>query len=89
MNMKMKKLIAKIPKDKLLHAILGIYVYLFSRICFKESLAILIVVLVGIGIELIHDKWMKRGEPELMDVLATIVGGVSIMIIELLRNWTY
>lgn len=82
----MKKLISSIPKDKLLHAMLGVYLYLFSRICFKQSLSVLIIVVIAVSIEVIHDKWMKRGEPEFMDVLATIVGGISVMIIELLKD---
>lgn len=72
-------------RDYLLHLIAGTYIYLL--VCLLTSnnlLAMLSVILIGVGKELVYDKWLGRGTPEIEDAIITILGGVVILIYNLL-----
>lgn len=72
----MKKLINKIAKDKLLHLIGGTYIFLLSNIFFEKWIAMFIVLTISILIEAVWDGLMKKGTPEVLDVVWTVIGGV-------------
>jgi hypothetical protein len=71
----------KLPhKDKLLHALAGIYIFLFARLLFSDEIAISIVLLIAVAKELIWDKLLKKGTPEIADAAYTFVGGASVLV---------
>ena len=85
----MKSKLAKaITHDKLLHFCGGLILGLYSKRgasiwlgpWMARLVAMVIVILVAIGIELIYDKWMNKGTPEVMDVVWTTAGGIIAMI---------
>lgn len=79
----MKKLINKLPKDKLLHLIGGTYIFLFSNIFFEKWIAMFIVLTAAILIEAVWDGLMKKGTPELLDVVWTVAGGLLALVLTL------
>lgn len=72
----MKAIINRIPKDKLAHLIGGTYIFLFSNIFFEKWIAMFVVLKVAILIEAVYDGLMKKGTPEVLDVVWTVIGGV-------------
>lgn len=85
----MKSKLAKaLPHDKLLHFCGGLIIGLYSKriasiwlgAWMARLAAMAVVILVAIGIELIYDKWMKKGISEAMDVVWTTAGGIVAMI---------
>ena len=70
-----------IEKDKLLHLIGGSYLYLFFNLTLSDLISIILVAIVAVLIELVHDKWLGKGTPELMDVIYTVAGGVSVLLL--------
>lgn len=83
--MKMKKIIARIPKDKLLHILGGIYLYLIVRIFLDKYSAMVVTFMVAVVIEMI-DALTKKGTGEFMDMVATTAGGASMLIFEILNT---
>lgn len=79
----MVKLISKIKLDKLLHFVCGTYLFLFASIFLSMWLSIAIVAVIGAAKEVIYDKWMKKGTPEWMDLIYTIVGGSLALLLTL------
>ena len=73
-------MIQKIRKDHLLHFIAGSYTVL-GTMMLTIDIVIIIAVLafIAIGKELIYDKWLGKGTPELSDVIATVLGGLSTL----------
>ncbi|MDI9367551.1 MAG: hypothetical protein QM445_04280 [Thermotogota bacterium] len=63
-------------KDKILHFVAGIGVTLFFSIILSPIWGVLFGIAFGIGKELIWDKWLKKGTPELLDFLATALGSL-------------
>lgn len=72
-----------IQKDKLLHLIAGIYIYLLCRIFLPQTISLGIVVIIGVLKELIWDQALKKGTPELLDSWFTIIGGLSVRLFEI------
>lgn len=68
-----QEFINKIPKDKLLHFIVGVIIYQ-STFWFIGYYALLLVVLCAIGKE-IYDHFCN-GTVDAYDIIATILGGV-------------
>ncbi len=79
-----------IKKDKWLHFIVGIVLGFFGlwlSLIFKAKLFIMIILglgipfIIGIIKELIYDKLLKKGTPEIMDVIFTFLGGIIITLV--------
>ena len=66
-------ILSKLPHDKALHAIGGVLIFSVA-IALSLSVMISLVIVAGIAIlkELIHDKWMGKGNPEVLDAVATV-----------------
>lgn len=67
MKNRITKIMGKFGQDKVIHFLVGTYVFLFS-------LAISIVI--GGLIELVHDSLLKKGTPEWLDFIATFLGAL-------------
>ena len=63
-------------KDKILHFIAGLCITLFFSIILSPIWGVLFGIAFGIAKELIWDKWLKKGTPELLDFLATALGSL-------------
>lgn len=82
------KIVKAIPHDKLLHFCGGLIIGLYSKrgasiwvgAWMARLIAMAVVILVAIGIELVYDKWMKKGTSDVMDVVWTTAGGIVAMI---------
>lgn len=74
--------ITKIEKDKLLHLLAGVYLFLLSRLIFPQAVSIAIVIVVAVLKELLYDKMMGKGSPEVLDVIYTTYGGLSMLIFD-------
>lgn len=64
-------------KDKLLHLIGGVYLYLFLALLINSSIACGIVIIVGVMKELIWDRLLRKGTPEVMDTFMTSLGAIT------------
>ena len=74
-------MISRIKKDKLLHFIAGTYIFMLSAIFVNLWVALLIVVVIGALKELVYDKALKKGTPEVLDFLFTFLGGMFTFLI--------
>lgn len=79
----MNKLI--IPIDKANHIIYGYGIYFLSSFLFSWWISLSIVILISAVKEIIFDKLMKKGNPDLWDFILTIVGALPILIIQLIK----
>lgn len=75
----MKELISKIPADKLRHYIVCALLYRFTALFIEGWVAAIIVIAFAILWELIHDGLMKKGTPELADVVCSFFGVASML----------
>lgn len=73
-------MIQKIRKDHLLHAMGGNYTVLATMI-FTLDIVVIIAVLafIAIGKEIVYDKLLGKGTPEVSDVIATVLGGLATL----------
>lgn len=80
-------LISKVPYDKLLHFIVGLIVAAFFVIALKWAgwEALLVAVAVGALKELFD--WLTTEKVEWWDAVATVIGGLVILIFWLLGIW--
>lgn len=67
-----------IPHDKLLHYVAGTIIYALCSL-FIGLYAIVIVLVIAIGKE-VYDYVSKKGTPEYMDIIATVLGGLVVML---------
>ncbi len=74
-----------IPQDKANHFIYGFVIYMLTSILFDGWIPLLTVVFFAAGKEIIYDKIMKKGTPELLDFIFTIVSGLLLYIQTLIR----
>lgn len=72
----MKKLFAKIPKDKLLHFVGGTYIYLIAQLFFRVDIALALVLIIATAIE-VRDFFFKESSIEVLDIVFTLLGGFS------------
>ena len=64
--------------DKLKHFLLGIAISLFFGVLISPVLGFVLAIFAGVAKEMIWDKWLKKGTPELLDFLATALGSILI-----------
>ena len=62
--------------DKLLHFTIGLIVSLIAGALYTPVFGLLGAVLSGAWKEIIWDKVLSRGTPEILDFVATVAGGV-------------
>lgn len=67
--------------DKLVHAILGVLIYIILRIFIPNNFAFFGVVLVAISVE-VYDKISKKGTPDPKDAIATFIIPFFLFLIE-------
>lgn len=67
-----------IPHDKLLHYVAGTLIYGLCSL-FIGLYAIGIVFIVAVCKE-VYDYVSKKGTPEYMDIIATVLGGLVVML---------
>jgi len=71
-----------LDKDKQGHFIAGSAVFIAAFILFGvSSYALLWVAIAGAGKEIIHDYFMNKGFLDFFDFIATVSGGLLILII--------
>jgi len=81
----MFNLISKIPHDKLLHFIAGILLFMLLTVFKVDAFIALIgVAFIGTCKEMVYDGWIKKGKPDVMDFIATVVGGIVTFIYNIL-----
>ena len=86
---RLKKIFTKIfPYDKLLHYVLGIYIALLTLPFIAWWLSLILVFFVALIIE-VNDKISKKGTPEILDIIYTMLGGGSVIVLDLLKKTTY
>jgi len=74
-----------IKQDKLKHLLAGIGISLVFGVQFSPLIGLLIATIVGALKEIIWDWLLKRGTPEFLDFLATVLGGaIAYMAIKLI-----
>jgi len=73
--------------DKIKHAIAGAGIALIMLIAFifihipynwDKGIVFIAIILVAIFKEVVYDKWLNRGTPDLYDALATLYGGWGV-----------
>jgi hypothetical protein len=74
--------LTKIPKDKLLHFFLGSLIS-FPLILLFGFYGFLISIIIFAGKEIIWDKIFKKGTPEIMDFIYSIIPAIMFIIIKL------
>jgi hypothetical protein len=67
----------KIPVDKLLHFLVGIAIAAILY-PFGYQVALIVVIVAALGKEL-WDDYGKKGTPEVMDFLVTVLGGLLLV----------
>jgi len=77
--MRKPNVLDRIPRDKLLHFVIGAVVQSLSMLLITPYLALLVTVLVGIGIE-VYQKVTKTGKLEVMDAVSVILGGLLVLL---------
>jgi len=74
-----------IAKDKQKHFIYGVAISLIISIFTTPLIGFIFTSLIGVGKELIWDKWLDKGNPEILDALFTIAGALlSSLFIQIL-----
>jgi ABC-type microcin C transport system permease subunit YejE len=70
-------------RDKLKHLLAGIGISLVFGVQFTPFIGLIIAVIVGALKEIIWDWLLKRGTPEFLDFLATVLGGaIAYMVVK-------
>jgi hypothetical protein len=75
----MKKIL--IPQDKANHFVYGFLIFAFFTLFFTELTCLLIVVFIAAGKE-IYDKLSKKGTPEILDFVFTVIPALILTIIK-------
>ena len=82
----MFKLLTSIPHDKLLHFIAGILLFMLLTVFKVDTFTVLIgVAFIGTCKEMIYDGWIKKGKPDVMNFIATVLGGIVVFGYELIK----
>lgn len=69
----------QIPQDKANHFIYGLLICFISSLFFSSIIALSIVIIIGVVKE-IYDKISNKGNPELLDLIFTGLGGLIIFL---------
>ena len=78
----MKTLLNKLTqKDKLLHFAAGVMIYLLLCLFIPNHWALLSVYVIALGKELFYDLYLKKGTPELLDYMVTVLPPTLMLII--------
>lgn len=67
----------EIKKDKGLHFIVGLTIFLFTWFAFNINIGLIVVILAGLGKEL-YDTFIKKTGFDYFDFLATIIVPIII-----------
>jgi len=71
-------------QDKLKHLLAGIGISLVFGVQFTPFIGLIIAAIVGALKEIIWDWLLKRGTPEFLDFLATVLGGaIAYMVVKI------
>lgn len=71
------KLLWQLPRqDYLAHLVVGMFIFIIFDKFMEGHLTILLALGVGVAKELVWDKWMGRGTPEVQDVVFTALGAI-------------
>lgn len=76
MKKKIIEIIKFVPYDKRLHIVLGTYLFLSLLVFLNLHISMALTSITGALVELVYDKWWKRGTPEFLDWVATTTGGL-------------
>lgn len=68
--------------DKFYHFCAGMMIYIFFNIFFNNWLPIIPVIVIGAAKEA-YDYYSKKGNPEWLDFIATVVGGAVVLLLTL------
>lgn len=66
-------------QDKANHIVYGAIIASLCSVVFTPYSSLIVVILLALAKEL-YDKLSKRGTPELLDVLATVFGGLLVVL---------
>jgi len=79
-------------KDKILHLVAGFIITFI--ICIISGYinitiwtGIIATILIGAGKEIIYDHYMKKGKPEWLDFVWTVIGGIMGTLLYLILWW--
>ncbi len=72
-------------KDKQLHLLAGLALSILAGLLFCPLIGLATAAVIGALKETIWDWWLKKGTPEFMDFVATVVGGVGAVILHAAR----
>ena len=69
--------LAQVPADKVAHALAGVLTFAGCHILqFSDNVCLATAVAVGVAKEVVYDKMLHLGNPDVMDAVSTAVGGV-------------
>lgn len=68
--------------DKKMHIVLGILIYSSSTHVIGSLLALILTFIIAGGKEMVWDKWMGRGTPDVHDFYATVFIPILLFIYE-------
>ncbi len=74
----MKKLL--IPQDKANHFIYGFLIFIGLNIFVNENIAFSTVCIIALLKEIVHDKILKKGTPEIKDFIFTILPAIILIL---------
>ena len=69
-------------KDKYYHFFAGIIIYILSSLFFNSFVSMSFVIVAGAAKEA-YDYYSGKGNPEWLDFIATVVGGLFVLYISL------
>jgi hypothetical protein len=70
-----------IPQDKANHFVYGFLIFAFFSLFFTEIICLIIVAFIAAAKE-IYDKVSKKGTPELLDFVFTVIPALILTIIK-------
>lgn len=73
----------KIQKDKILHFLAGFWIYVIASVVFTPFIGLLATSIIGAGKELIYDLAMKKGTPEVLDFVWTVIPALVLFLISI------
>lgn len=68
--------------DKFYHFCAGMIIYIFFNIFLNNWLSIIPVIIIGAGKEA-YDYYTKKGNPEWLDFIVTVIGGLFVLLLSL------